>query len=81
MECSDTHRDILMAAGADSLNNAAAAGRCNKMKNSIGPYWLTQERFWRIRSQVRALGEEGYNQFCWHGGRNLIYAPYIRKAG
>ena len=80
MDCRRPNKDIFMATGARNLN--AAVKQCDKfMKNSLGPFWRTQEDFWRLRSQVRGYGPEGLNEFCWHGGRNLFYVPYIKKAG
>ena len=46
MECTETRKDFLMAAGANSLNHAVRG--CDKfMENSLGPNFRTQTHFWR----------------------------------
>ena len=81
LSCADTNKDILLPVRANAL--PAAEKQCNRLlRNSIGPFFRTAEKYAALYKKVSSLPKtEGFKDLCWFGGRVLIHLPYKKAAG
>ena len=81
LSCEDTNKDIFLPVRANSLS--AAAKQCDRLlKNSIGPFFKTADKYASLYKRLERLPKtEGFKDLCWHGGRVLVWLPYKKVSG
>ena len=73
-------KDIIIAVRESSREKGDKV--CDKlMKGSMGPYFTSQDAYWKPYKRINALPPQGYKEFCYHGNRLLLMLPYIKAAG
>ena len=82
LSCEYAYRkDILLPVHANSFS--AAGKQCDRLlKNSIGPFFRTADRYASLYKRMLSLPKtEGFKDLCWFGGRVLVWLPYKKVAG
>ena len=80
MSCSKKTKNILLAVRRSTVMEADKL--CNKlMMGSLGPYIPDMQTYWEMYGHLKQLPNMGFKDRCWHGGRVLLYIPYVMKAG
>ena len=76
LSCAIDTRDIIVAVRESSREKGDKV--CDKlMKGSMGPYFTSQDAYWKLYKRINALPPQGYKEFCYHGNRLLFMFPYI----
>ena len=56
--------------------------RMGLFKNSLGPFFRSAEKYASLYKRLASLPKtEGFKDFCWFGGRVLVWLPYKKVSG
>ena len=81
LNCEDSNKDILLPVRTNNL--AAATKQCDRLlKNSVGPFFRSADKYASLYKRLERLPKTvGFKDFCWFGGRVLLWIPYKKLSG